>query len=119
MSLCKYLYENRSFYLNVLEYTGQNCLRDYLLDFYSELCENRIKAIYGNSVLKSPEYCLLARLEAHSYVGIIMDWVKAGMNDNYLQYFDYVKSVSYNFSSVPENRKLCAKNWEDLPLGQE
>ena len=98
-NLCKYLYENRLFYLNAFKYLGQNSLSDYLLDFYSRLCENRIKELSKSSQLNldSTELFILSRLEAHSYVGMIMDWVKSGMKDDYLQYFDKLKKIPSDY----------------------
>ena len=34
LSLCKYMQENRDFYLNVLEFQGQNSFSECLMDFY-------------------------------------------------------------------------------------
>ncbi len=85
--------------MNAFKYLGQNSLSDYLLDFYSRLCENRIKELSKSSQLNldSTELFILSRLEAHSYVGMIMDWVKSGMKDDYLQYFDKLKKIPSDY----------------------
>ena len=35
----------------------------------------------------------MAKMKAHSLVGIISDWVKDGMRDNYMSYFEQVHAV--------------------------
>ena len=35
----------------------------------------------------------MAKMKAHSLVGIISDWVKDGMHDNYMSYFEQVHAV--------------------------
>jgi hypothetical protein len=43
--------------------------------------------------LAEEELALMARMQAHSYVGIIMDWVKKGMNDDYMSHFEQLYSI--------------------------
>jgi probable dihydroxyacetone kinase regulator len=85
--LCRYLLNNRHFYLEAFEYTGQNSLTDYLLESYFELMKLNISTYYEqyNLKLSTDDLYIVARLEAHAYVGIIMDWVHAGMRDDYMR----------------------------------
>lgn len=46
VNLCKYLYENREFYLSAFQYVGQNSLQDYLLEFYYELFKINDSTLY-------------------------------------------------------------------------
>lgn len=95
VNLCKYMHANRRFYLEAFNYVGQNSLKDYLLEFYFELLKIHINTVYMEIGYKlaSEELFLMARMEAHSYVGIIMDWVKAGMHDNYISYFEQLRRI--------------------------
>jgi probable dihydroxyacetone kinase regulator len=95
VNLCKYMHTNRLFYLNAFEYIGQNSLAEYLITFYFELLKIHINTIYNQPgyMLDPSDLSLMARLQAHAYVGIIMDWVKAGMRDNYMNYFEQLKHV--------------------------
>ena len=43
--------------------------------------------------LTESELQLMAKMKAHSLVGIISDWVKDGMRDNYMSYFEQVHAV--------------------------
>lgn len=37
------------------------------------------------------EVSIMGRLDAHALVGIITDWVKDGMRDNYMEYFENIR----------------------------
>lgn len=102
VNLCKYLLKNRQFYLEAFEYTGQNSLKEYLLEFYFELMKLHISTYYAqfNYQLSPDDLYIVARLEAHAYVGIIMDWVKSGMMDNYMSYFEQLKCVKLRFGAM-------------------
>lgn len=95
VNLCKYLYENREFYLSAFQYVGQNSLQDYLLEFYYELFKINDSTLYSDMGLRlaEEELALMARMQAHSYVVIIMDWVKKGMNDDYMSHFEQLYSI--------------------------
>jgi probable dihydroxyacetone kinase regulator len=94
--LCRYMRANREFYLEALDYVGQNSLKDYLVEFYFELLKIHIDTVYTQLGYKlaSEELFLMARMEAHSYVGIIMDWVKEGMQDDYMTRFEQLQHVN-------------------------
>ena len=90
------MHKNRDFYIDALEYMGQNNLSEYLLEFYFELLKIHLDTIYAQLGYKLAvdELYLMARMEAHAYVGIIMDWVKAGMNDDYMNYFEQLHRIN-------------------------
>lgn len=96
VNLCKYLHENRSFYIHAFRYVGQNSLYEYLLNFYFELMKISINTTYSRAGyrLDDRELYLMARMRAHSYVGMIMDWVKSGMSDDYMIYFERLRALN-------------------------
>ena len=103
INLCRYLHKNRSFYLSCFQYVGQNSLRDYLQNFYYELIRMNLSVQYSEAGIRlsTDELNLMARMEAYSYVGIVFDWVRDGMNNDYGRYFDHLASIrkiemSYN-----------------------
>jgi len=104
VNLCKYLLKNRQFYLEAFEYVGQNSLKDYLLEFYFELIKTHIATYYAqyNFRLSLDDLYIIARMETHAYVGIILDWVKSGMRDNYMSYFEQLKCVNLHFGAIFE-----------------
>ena len=95
VNVCKCLYANRKFYLACFQYIGQNSLYEYLNEFYYELWRINIDVRYTGSGFKltETELHLMAKMKAHSLVGIISDWVKDGMHDNYMSYFEQVHAV--------------------------
>ena len=95
VNVCKCLYANRKFYLACFQYIGQNSLYEYLNEFYYELWRINIDVRYTESGFKltETELHLMAKMKAHSLVGIISDWVKDGMHDNYMSYFEQVHAV--------------------------
>lgn len=99
VNICKYMLENRSFYLEVFRYTGQNSLIGSLRETYFELMKIHISSVYLQIGyrLTEDDLHILARMEAHAYVGIILDWVNSGMQDNYITYFEKLKKIRTSF----------------------
>lgn len=95
VNLCKYMLENRKFYMEVFDYVGQNSLSESLVESYFELMKIHILTVYAQIGyrLAEDELYILARLEAYAYVGIIMEWVKNGMHENYMIYFEKLKNI--------------------------
>ena len=60
--------------------------------------------------LTESELQLMAKMKAHSFVGIISDWVKDGMRDNYMSYFEQVHAVlefeASGYARLTEERML-------------
>lgn len=95
VKVCKCLYTNRKFYLACFQYVGQNSLHEYLFDFYYELWKINIDVRYTECGFKltEDELNLMAKLKAHALVGIISDWVRDGMHDNYMNYFEQIHDI--------------------------
>lgn len=120
INVYKYLYNNRKFYLACFQYVGQNSLYECLFNIYYELWLINIDMHYSEASLKlsQDELQLMAKLRAHSIVGLISDWVKDGLQDNYMTYFEHLHTVleleSSGYSVLSEERTLkpdcCAVN---------
>lgn len=112
VNVCKCLYANRKFYLACFQYIGQNSLYEYLNEFYYELWRINIDVQYTESGFKltETELHLMAKMKAHSLVGIISDWVKDGMHDNYMSYFEQVHAVlefeASGYARLPDQMML-------------
>lgn len=110
-NVCKCLFKNKKFYLACFRYVGQNSLYEYILDYYCELFKINLTMQYTEVglTLTETELYLMARMEAHALVGIISDWVKGGMQDNYMKYFDQIievqKSGLMGFSVMNERKQ--------------
>ena len=93
--ICKYMLNNKSFYMEVFDYVGQNSLADYLIECYFELMKLHIMTVYSNIGyhLADDELYILAKMQAYAYVGIIIEWVRGGMKENYMIYFEKLKNL--------------------------
>lgn len=81
--LCRRLQKDRNFYLRVFRYTGESSLQEYLISFYAGLLEDYVRYACqrtGRSLCEQDLH-LIARMQAHSYVGIVMDWICADMDE--------------------------------------
>ena len=95
VALCKHMLEDKKFYMEAFRYSGQNSLWETLTKSYFELIKIHISSVYAQIGyrLSDNELFIVARLETHAYVGIIKEWVKDGMNENYITYFEQLKRV--------------------------
>ena len=100
VNLCKYMLQNRDFYMEVFNYVGQNSLSDSLVESYFELMKIHILTVYTQVGyrLAEDELYILGRLEAYAYVGVIMEWVRGGMQANYMIYFEKLKKIKANLA---------------------
>lgn len=78
-ALCRYMQENKSFYMNVLQFEGQNSFADCLMDFYQNLVRTLIVNAGGEQLLKPNQIKMISRFYAHGMSGVLLDWVKNGM----------------------------------------
>ncbi len=95
VNLCKNLLKDRQFYLQAFQYDGQNSLQEVLMETYFELIKIHISTTYAQIGyrLADDELYILARLETHAYVGTIMEWIRDGMQENYISYFEKLKLI--------------------------
>ena len=80
LALCSYRQANKKFYLNVLQFHGQNSFSDCLMQFYEQRI---VRVICGqNASEASASARLIARFYAHALVGVLLDWASAGMQQD-------------------------------------
>lgn len=104
VNVCKFISQEREFYLSCFQYTGQNSLYETLYGLYFELWKLNLDMRYMESHIKlsEDELELMADFNAHAMVGIISDWVKKGMRNNYMEYFERVrKLLDMEYFSLP------------------
>lgn len=108
VNLCKHLLADRQFYMQAFLYSGQNSLQDVLMETYFELIKIHISTTYAQLGyrLADDELYIIARLKTHAYVGTIMEWVKDGMQENYISYFEKLKLIKSDLAfplSMPKS----------------
>lgn len=79
LSLCKYMQENRDFYLNVLEFQGQNSFSECLMDFYQGLVAHLLFHADSQPALSQEQIRMVSRFYAHGITGVLLDWAHNGM----------------------------------------
>ena len=79
LALCRYMQENRDFYLNILEFHGQNSFTECLLDFYQGLVGRLLFQSNTQFPLSSRQIRTFSRFYAYGITGVIMDWARNGM----------------------------------------
>lgn len=93
-ALEEYFRQNRTFYTNALEYTGQNCLQEYIFSFLSELYIQR-----GRELLQEDDgapLTLLGHFLAGASLGILLPWVRDGMKGHFSWNVDHVEQLLRN-----------------------
>lgn len=108
LGVCQCLYREREFYLACFQYVGQNSLFEALHELYYELWKMNLDVRYAQSSIKlsEEELDLMAKLNAYALVGIITDWVKKGMHNNYMSYFERVRALlDREYLTISEKEK--------------
>ncbi len=79
LALCKYMQENRDFYLNVLQFQGQNSFTQCLMDFYQGLVAHLLFHADSQPALSPAQIRTVSRFYAYGITGILLDWAHNGM----------------------------------------
>lgn len=87
-SVCECLYNEREFYIKCFKYVEQNSLFEVLTELYMDLWRKTLTERYANSgiELEKEEIELMSKMNTRAMVGMIKDWVKKGMKDDYKHY---------------------------------
>ncbi len=79
LSLCRYMQQNKSFYIKVLHVRGQNCFVECLMQFYENLVKERLLDANGDRVLAPSQIDVISQFYAVGLTGVILNWAKDGM----------------------------------------
>ena len=95
VDVCKVLYAHRKFYMACFQYTGQNSLYGCMHDFYVNLWTRNLEHTYQKYQLsiKKDELYLTARMKTHALLGMLSEWVQNGMHDDYMIYFEQMRTI--------------------------
>lgn len=127
VDLCKYLMKNRTFYLEVFSYNGQNSLINSIENIYFELLKICISGIYQKigCRLTDDHMNILARMWAHAYTGTICDWVNGGMRPEYIERFEKLNHLKPLFpmmflgSDRVQDHEIGQKDFRKVPEEDE
>ena len=77
------VYENRPFIINVYKNVERERIERFLSTLVSELIEGVVMEQSSDLNLQEEKRLFIARFYTYSYVGIMLDWIGAGMKADY------------------------------------
>lgn len=94
LALCRYMQENRSFYLSALAVEGQNSFVECLMEFYQSLVRNLLHNADRDGALSPEDVEFVAHFYAYSLIGTVLEWAREGMNADPLPVIQRLKRLS-------------------------
>jgi len=79
LALCKYMQDNKNFYIKVLQVQGQNSFTECLMEFYANLVRNLLLKAKGEQVLDPRQIRIISNFYAFGLTGVVSTWAKNGM----------------------------------------
>ena len=79
LALCKYMQDNKNFYIKVLQVQGQNSFTECLMEFYANLVRNLLLKAKGDQVLDPRQIRIISNFYAFGLTGVVSTWAKNGM----------------------------------------
>ena len=107
------VYENKPFILNAYRCISRDQIESFLFHLTSDLLMNVVEEKAEETSISEEDRRFIADFYKYSFVGIMLDWIKQGMKDDYV---DLAKKISItihgsltnsieNFAAVSENEK--------------
>lgn len=107
------VYENKPFILNAYRCISRDQIESFLFHLTSDLLMNVVEEKAEKTSISEEDRRFIADFYKYSFVGIMLDWIKQGMKDDYV---DLAKKISItihgsltnsieNFAAVSENEK--------------
>lgn len=92
---CAYLRENRAFYTNALRLTGQNSLQEYLIAYLTAQMHDEFyrAAKARHHAVPEKELEFAARFYAYAVVGLVAQWARDGMREDFATYGESLRRV--------------------------
>lgn len=101
-NICRYLYDNRAFYINALKFTGQNSFYEYFGDVIYQL----LKAAFNESFGNSDQSDFNAMFYADALRACIFRWLTSGAK---MPPDEFVGKIRSALAISPENQRALLK----------
>lgn len=106
--------ENRPFILNVYRCTGREQIENYLFALTFDLLMGVVEEKSRNAAITEEQKVFIANLYKYSFVGLMLDWIKNGMKDDYHVLVEDISAALYgsidhsinNFTEKNHNSSL-------------
>lgn len=92
VDLCNYMRQNRIFYMNALNTTGQNSFQEYLHDYIRNISVSVIENIQ-NTEFDEDKWGFTTEFISTAFVGLIIRWAGNGMKDDPAEYVMKMRSI--------------------------
>lgn len=101
-NICRYLYDNRAFYINALKFTGQNSFYEY----FGEVIYQLLKAAFNESFGNSDQSDFNAMFYADALRACIFRWLTSGAK---MHPDEFVGKIRSALAISPENQRALLK----------
>lgn len=92
VDLCNYMRQNKTFYINALNTTGQNSFQEYLRDYIRDISISVIENIQ-NAEFEEEKWGFVIEFISTAFVGMIVRWASNGMKDEPAEYVTKMRSI--------------------------
>jgi len=92
LDLCNYMRQNKTFYINALNTTGQNSFQEYLHDYIRDISISVIESI-KNTEFEEEKWGFIVEFISTAFVGLIVRWADNGMKDDPAEYVMKMRSL--------------------------
>ena len=92
VDLCNYMRQNKTFYINALNTTGQNSFQEYLHDYIRDISISVIESIQ-NAEFEEEKWGFLTEFISTAFVGMLVRWANHGMKDEPAEYITKMRSI--------------------------
>jgi len=110
--LCNYMRQNKTFYINALNTTGQNSFQEYLHDYIRDISISVIENI-KNTEFEEEKWGFIAEFISTAFVGLIVRWANNGMKDDPAEYVTKMRSLfdgSILYELESQSKKMSTEN---------
>ena len=87
--------ENKPFILNVYRCVGREQIENYLFHLTFDLLMGVVEEKSQNSSITNDQKIFIANLYKYSFVGLMLDWIKNGMKEDYHVIVDDIATALY------------------------
>ena len=111
MQIFEAVMENKPFIMNVYHALSREQIENYLFRLTRDLIMNVIKECSKGMNITASEQSLIADFYKYSFVGVMLDWIKKGMKENYHEIVnDICITMSGNIKNSLQNFADSKKN---------
>lgn len=93
LQIFQYVYDNKSFILNIYRSMGRERVENFLFQITSDLIKNVAKEQAEGQNIQDKDLQFIANFYTYSFVGILLDWIKQGMKEDYPQIVEKISKT--------------------------